>query len=46
MRNAYKISIGNHERKRSLGSPRCKWEYNIKINIKEIECGLDSCGSG
>jgi hypothetical protein len=27
---------------RRLGRPRCRWEVNIKINIREIGCsGMD-----
>jgi len=25
--------------KRPLGRPRRKWEYNIKMNFKEVGCG-------
>jgi hypothetical protein len=32
----YKISVGEFNWKRPLGRPRCKWEDNIRINIKEI----------
>jgi hypothetical protein len=31
--------VGRPERKRSLGRPRRKWEYNIKIDLREI--GID-----
>jgi hypothetical protein len=30
MRKAYKIIVGNSERKRLLGRPRRKWEGDIK----------------
>jgi hypothetical protein len=31
-----------HEEKSSLGRPRHRWEYDIKIDLKEIECdGVD-----
>jgi hypothetical protein len=29
----------------TLGRPSCKRVYNIKIYIKEVECGLVSYGS-
>lgn len=32
----YKIVVGNTERKRQVGRPRCKWEDNIKVDI----CGI------
>jgi hypothetical protein len=40
MINAYKILIGKPEGKRPLGRPRCRWEDDIKIDIREIGfCG-------
>jgi hypothetical protein len=48
MRNAYKILVGKPARKRPLRRPRCRWEDNIKIDLREIGfggCGLDSSGS-
>jgi hypothetical protein len=36
MRNAYKIFIGKHERKRSRGRPRRRWEDNIRTDLREI----------
>jgi hypothetical protein len=35
IRNAH-ILVGNHELERPLGTPRCRWEDNIKMDIKEI----------
>jgi hypothetical protein len=32
--------------KRPLGRPRNIWEYNIKMVLYEIGCGLHSYGSG
>jgi hypothetical protein len=39
-RNAYKILVGKPERKNILGSPRHRWEDNIKMDYGEIgwEC--------
>jgi hypothetical protein len=34
-RNAYGVLEG----KRPLGRPRHRWEDNIKMDLKEIECG-------
>jgi hypothetical protein len=28
--------LGKHERKKPLGNTRGRWEYNIKINLKEL----------
>jgi hypothetical protein len=33
-RNAYRALTGQHEGIRSLDRPRCKWEDNIKMDIK------------
>jgi hypothetical protein len=35
-RNAYRILVGKLEGKRPLGRPRCRWMYNIKIDIRDI----------
>jgi hypothetical protein len=31
--------VGKTERKRPLGRPRCRWEYNIRMDLQEVECG-------
>jgi hypothetical protein len=36
MRNAYSILIGNSEGKRPLGRPKCRWEDNIEMHVREI----------
>jgi hypothetical protein len=36
MRNEYKILVGKPEGKRPLGSPRRRWEDNIRIDVREI----------
>jgi hypothetical protein len=38
MRNAYKILARKPEELRSLGTPRCKWEDDIKTDLEEIGC--------
>jgi hypothetical protein len=35
-RNAHRILVGKPERQRSLGRPRCRWENNIKMDLREI----------
>jgi hypothetical protein len=35
MRNACKIFVGNSEGKRQLGRPRCRWEDNITMDLRE-----------
>ena len=31
--------MGKPEGKSPLGRPRCRWEYNIKMNPQEVGCG-------
>jgi hypothetical protein len=38
-RRVYGVSIGRSEGKRPLGRPRCSWEDNIKLDLREI--GID-----
>ena len=37
-RNAYRVLMGKPEGKRPLGRPRCRWEDNIKMDLKEVGC--------
>jgi predicted CoA-binding protein len=37
-RNSYRVLVVNPEGKRLLGRPRCRWEDNIKMHLKEIGC--------
>ena len=30
--------MGKPEGKRPLGRPRCRWEYNIKMDLQEVRC--------
>jgi hypothetical protein len=34
-RNAYRILVGKPEGKKPLGTPRRRWEDNIKIDLRE-----------
>jgi hypothetical protein len=34
-RNAYRILMGKTEGKRPLGRPKCRWEANIKMDLRE-----------
>jgi hypothetical protein len=53
-RNAYRILVGNQERKRPLGRPRLRWEDDIKLDLREkwdeavwtgfIWLGIGTCG--
>jgi hypothetical protein len=38
-RNAYRILVREPEGKRPLGTPRRRWENNIKIDVTETGCG-------
>ena len=38
-RGVYRILVGKPEGKRPLGRPRHRCEDNIKMDIKEVECG-------
>jgi hypothetical protein len=38
-RGVYMVLVGNPERKRLLGRPRCGWQGNIKMGLQEVGCG-------
>jgi hypothetical protein len=38
-RYAYRILVGKLEGKKPLGRPRCRWEDNMKMNVREIGWG-------
>jgi len=38
-RGVYRVLVGRPEGKRPLGRPRCSWEDNIKLDLREI--GID-----
>jgi hypothetical protein len=35
-RGVYMVLVGRPKSKRALGRPRCRWEDNIKLDIREI----------
>ena len=37
-RNAYRVSVGKPVGKRPLRRPRCRWEDNIKIDLRKVGC--------
>jgi hypothetical protein len=39
-RGVYRVLVGKLEGKRTLGRPRRSWEDNIKMNIREVGCGI------
>jgi hypothetical protein len=38
-RNVYKVLMGKPEGKRPLGRPRHRWEYGIRMDLREIGWG-------
>jgi hypothetical protein len=38
-RGVYTVLVGKTEGKRALGRPRCRWENNINMDLREI--GID-----
>jgi hypothetical protein len=38
MRSAYKVLVSKPEGKRQLARPSGRWAYNIKMNLKDMEC--------
>jgi len=38
-RVAYRVSEENPEGMRPLGTPGSRWDYNIKIDLQEVEWG-------
>jgi hypothetical protein len=47
-RGVYRVLVGRPQGKRPLGRPRCRWEDNIKMDLRERDQWdeLDSTGSG
>jgi hypothetical protein len=39
-RGVYRVLVGRPEGKRPLGRPRRRWEYNIKMDLREIWIGM------
>jgi hypothetical protein len=38
-RNGYRILVGKPEGNRPLGRPRCRWEDNIRMELRDIGWG-------
>jgi hypothetical protein len=36
-RGVYRVLVGKPEGQRPLGTPRCRWEDNIKLDLREID---------
>ena len=39
-RGIYRILVEKPEGKTPLGRSRCRWEDNIKMDVKEVGCGV------
>jgi hypothetical protein len=37
-RGVCRVLVGKPVRKRQLGRPRRRWEYNIKVDLQEVGC--------
>jgi len=40
-RGMHRVLVGKPEGKRPLGRPRCRWEDNIKMDLREVGVGGD-----
>jgi hypothetical protein len=38
-RGVYRVLVGKPEGRRPLERPRHRWEYNIRMDLREVECG-------
>jgi hypothetical protein len=38
-RGVYRVLVGKPEGRRPLGRPRCRWEDNIRMDLREVVCG-------
>jgi len=38
-RGVFRVLVGKPEGKRSLGSPRSRWDDNIMMDLQEVGCG-------
>jgi hypothetical protein len=39
----YGVLVGRPEGKRPLGGPRCRWEDNIKVDLRQIRIDRANC---
>ena len=42
-RGVYRLLVGKPEGKRPMGRPRLRWEYNVKMDLQEVGCGVMDC---
>jgi hypothetical protein len=36
VRGGYRVLMGKPEEKRPQGKPRCRWEYNSKMDLQKV----------
>jgi hypothetical protein len=41
-KNGYRILVGKPKQKRPLERPKCRWEDEIKVDLREIDWGVQS----
>jgi hypothetical protein len=39
-RGVYRVFVGKPEGRRPLGRPKLRWEYNIRMDLREVGCGF------
>jgi len=39
-RGVYRVLVGKPEGKSPLGRPRCRWEDNIKMDLRKYDVGV------
>jgi len=42
-RGVYRVLVGKPDGKRPPRRPRFRWEYNIKMDLQEVECDFMDC---
>jgi hypothetical protein len=40
-RGVYRVLVGKPEGKRPLGTPRRRWEDNVRMDLQEVGCGSE-----
>ena len=40
-RGSYRVLVGRPDGKKTLGSPRRRWDDNIKVGLRDVERGMD-----
>ena len=42
-RGLYKVLVGRADRKTPLGRPKCRWEDNVKMDLREVGWAIMGC---